>query len=310
MESTDSGTGRLLVAGTLRFQAQDAFFDPDRRLAAMAQSGLDAELLSPMPPLLNYALPALAGRDLGRWVNEFIAGLCAARPDRFFGLGAVPLQDPDLAAEELTEVKRLGLHGVEIGSNINGHSPGEERFLGFFQEAERLRVPVFVHALNPALGGRLPGTASATFGFATDIALAAASIITSGTAAKCPKLRLAFSHGAGGFPLMLTRAQYFWSGTWNEEPPARDRPSQAGSPIEYARRFYYDTLVFDRRAVRYLVDMIGSSQLLLGTDFPALPRERPAGATLRSMDLPAAVVDDITWHNCFAFLGVPQPRRP
>jgi aminocarboxymuconate-semialdehyde decarboxylase len=79
------------------------------------------------------------------------------------------------------------------------------------------------------------------------------------------------------------------------------------SPAEYARRFYYDTLVFDRRALRYLVDMLGHRQLLVGTDFPAMPRERPAGRTLRSMGLPDGVLDDITWHNCFRFLGV-EPR--
>ena len=79
------------------------------------------------------------------------------------------------------------------------------------------------------------------------------------------------------------------------------------SPAEYARRFYYDTLVFDRRALRYLVDMIGPGQLLVGTDFPAMPREQPAGRTLRSLGLPEDVVEDITWRNCFRFLGVP-PR--
>ena len=222
------------------------------------------------------------------------------------------MQDPDLAAAELSQVRALGLHGVEIGSNVCGASLGEDRFLGFFQEAERLGVPVFVHALDVTFGDRLPRAAMAGFGFAAEIALAAASLVSSGTAERCPDLRLAFSHGAGGFPLMLTRAQWFWGGTWDEAPPAeaRERPS----PSEYARRFYYDTLVFDRRALRYLVDMIGPGRLLVGTDFPVMPREQPAGRTLRSMALPADVVEDVMWNNCFRFLGLPapagQPRIP
>ena len=123
----------------------------------------------------------------------------------------------------------------------------------------------------------------------------------------------AFSHGAGGFPLMLTRAEWFHTGAWNEEPPSGPPPGPPGAkrlprtPTEYARRFYYDTLVFDRRALRYLVDMIGPDQLLIGTDFPAMPREQPAGRTLRSLGLPDDQVEAITWHNCFRFLGT-APR--
>ena len=323
---TPEGTGGarvLSVPGTgLRFTAASVFFDAQARLAAMDASGTDAEVVSPMPPLLNYGLPPKNGRDLGRWINEFVARLCEVDPSRFFGLGTVPLQDPDLAAEELSEIARTGLRGVEIGSNVGGASLGEDRFLGFFAEAQRLRMPVFVHALNPTMTGRLPAAALGTFGFATEIALAAAAIVTGGTADKCPGLRLAFSHGAGGFPLMLTRAQYFWGGTWNEEPaapaaqrPGAQRPGARGteterppySPAEYARRFYYDTLVFDRRALRYLIDMIGPQRLLIGSDFPAMPREDPAGRTVRSMGLPQALLDDITWNNCFRFLGVEPP---
>jgi aminocarboxymuconate-semialdehyde decarboxylase len=151
----------------------------------------------------------------------------------------------------------------------------------------------------------------AGFGFATEVSLAAASLVSGGTAERCPDLRLAFSHGAGGFPLALTRAQWFWSGTWDEGPPTGSPPPLPGrqprSPSEYARRFYYDTLVFDRRALRYLIDMIGPDRLLIGTDFPAMAREQPAGRTLRSLDLPPDVLADITWNNCFRFLGVGAP---
>lgn len=312
MERTDTETARLLVAGKLRFKAQDAFFSAERRLSAMEADAVDAEVVSPMPPLLNYRLSPNHGRDLSRWINEFIAGLCQAEPRRFFGLGTVPMQDPDLAAEALSEVKTTGLHGIEIASNVGGDSLGEDRFLEFFSEAERQRIPIFVHALNPTFANRLPGAAMPSFAVSAEATLAAASIITSGTAEKLPNLRLAFSHAAGGFPLGLPRANYFWAGTWNEEPPAAEGvggPNRTPvSPAEYARRFYYDTLVFDRRALRYLIDMIGPNQLLIGSDFPAMPREHPAGRTLRSMGLAPNVVDDITWHNAFRFLGVDAPE--
>ena len=135
-------------------------------------------------------------------------------------------------------------------------------------------------------------------------ALAAAALITSGIAEAYPSLRLAFSHGAGGFPLMLPRAQWFWGRTWNEEPPAA---AVAGpSPTELARRFYYDTLVFDRRAIPYLLDMIGPDKLFVGRKCHISCE--PAGWTLLSMGLPEAVLADITWHNCVRFLGIDPPK--
>src|SRR5215467_8266823 len=160
---------RVLVSGQMRLTAQDAYFDAERRLASMDASGVDAEVVSPLPPLLNYRVPPGDARDLCRVVNEFIARLCEVSPSRFYGLGTVPMQDPDLAAAELSHVRALGLHGVEIGSNVCGASLGEDRFLGFFQEAERLGVPVFVHALDVTFGDRLPRAAMAGFGFAAEI---------------------------------------------------------------------------------------------------------------------------------------------
>jgi aminocarboxymuconate-semialdehyde decarboxylase len=310
MDAVDGETARLLVFGQVRFKARDVFFDAERRIEAQDSSGVDAEVLTPMPPLLRYDLPVTDGVALARYVNEWTATTCAAAPDRLFGFGMVPMQDPDLAAAELTTIRGLGLYGVEIASNVLGASIGDERFLSFFAEAQRLGVPVFVHAM-PAQTDRLPVSTMGTYVVGIEGSLAAASIVAGGTAAKCPELRIAFSHGAGGYPLMLPRAQYFWGGSWNEEPIVPERaimPDDGPSPLEYARRFFYDSLVFDRRAIRYLIDLLGPGRLLVGSDFPAMPREEKAGATLRSMDLDPGILADITWHNAFRFLGVTPPR--
>ena len=306
MEPIADSTDRLLVFGPTRFRARDVFFAAEKRLAAQDASGVDAEVVTPMPPLLRYDLPPADGLALARHVNEVTVELCAVDPARLIGLGMVPMQDPDLAAAELAAVRELGLAGVEIASNVLGASIGDEKFLPFFTEAARLGVAIFVHAM-PAATDRLPPRAMGTYVVGIEGALAAASLISGGTAAKCPDLRIAFSHAAGGFPLMLPRAQYFWGGSWNEEPQVPERavmPDDGPSPVEFARRFYYDSLVFDRRAIRFLVDYLGADRLLVGSDFPAMPREDPAGRTLRSLDLPAAVLEDITWNNAFRWLGI------
>ena len=66
--------------------------------------------------------------------------------------------------------------------------------------------------------------------------------------------------------------------------------------------------MFDRRALRFLIDLVGHRQVLVGSDFPAMPREQPCGRTLRSLDLPGEMLEDITWHNTFRFLGIDAPQ--
>jgi len=82
------------------------------------------------------------------------------------------------------------------------------------------------------------------------------------------------------------------------------------SPAEYARRFYYDTLLFDRRALRYLIDLIGSRQILVGTDYPYMAPEEPVDRTLRTLGLPPGEHANIAWNNCFRFLGIKPPIIP
>ena len=104
---------------------------------------MDAEVVSPFPPLLNYRLAPGPVRDLARWVNEYVAGLCAAAPGRIYGLGTVPLQDLDLAAAELEHVAKAGLAGVEIASNVGGASLADSRFISYLIDmlgADRLLI--------------------------------------------------------------------------------------------------------------------------------------------------------------------------
>jgi aminocarboxymuconate-semialdehyde decarboxylase len=303
MELASDGTRKLQPSGLV---CQPVCWDIDARRAAMAANGVDAEVVSPMPGLLGYAFSPADGLELCRHANAFITELCARDPQRLYGIGILPMQDPSLAAAELSDVKRSGLYGVEIASNVNGVSLGDERFVDFFREAEAQDLAIFVHGLAPTFGDRYPQSAGGGFGVAAEIAVGAISLVASGLLDKCPKLRVALSHGAGGFPLMLTRAQFFWGRTWNEEPPA-DGKSFETSPAAQARRFFYDSLVFDQRALRYLVDMLGTTQLLIGTDHPFMQREQPVGKTLRSLGLSADAMESITWHNCFRWLGIAEP---
>lgn len=306
MDHFEPGRAKVIINGENYRTVHNGSWDSERRVADMRAMGVDAEAISPMPELLSYWYKPQDGLDMCRHLNEFIRGLVDGTPGRFYGLGAVPLQDPDLAAKELASIRAMGLHGIEIGSNVNGRSLGEPEFAEFFQEADRLGISVFVHALRPTVMDRLPRSLANPVGFPTDTALTIGSFIGGGTAAKCATLRIAWSHGGGAFPGILPRFQHNWGGTWNEEPVA-DAASKGTSPFEYARRFYYDTLVFDRRLLRYMIDILGHTQLMPGSDYPFMQRQSPMNKTLASMGLAQEVMDDITWNNFFRFLGIEAP---
>ena len=199
-----------------------------------------------------------------RYLNDQIAAMIAQAPEHFVGLGAVPLQDDDAALKELHYVlKDLKFQGVEIASHVNGTSIGDARFEPFFAECERLGAAIFVHALRPAGQDRIVGPfPEQAVCFPGDIALACASMITGGIAARHPKLRIAFSHGGGGMALLLPRLVH----AWKMFPKAK--ASLPESPEIAARRFYYDELVFEPRAIRFLLETFGENQICLGTDYP------------------------------------------
>ena len=128
----------------------------------------------------------------------------------------MPFQDPDLAAKNSPTSRPSA--GIELGSNVDGKSLGMPEFQSFFQEAERLGVAIFVHALRPTMMDRFPTKNPFNpVGYPTDTCLTIASMIDGGTAEKCPNLRIAFSHGGGTFPFLLPRYNHQWSRTWNEE---------------------------------------------------------------------------------------------
>ena len=174
---------------------------------------------------------------------------------------------------------------MEIASHVNGVSIGDARFEPFFAEAERLGAAIFVHALRPAGQDRIVGAfAEQAVCFPGDVALACASMITGGIASRHPKLRIAFSHGGGTMAILMPRLVH----AWNVFPKAKE--SLPESPATIARRFFYDELVFDPEAVKFLVKQFGASQIVLGTDYPFALGDFHPMKTLESASLDAATV--------------------
>ncbi|MBL8386429.1 MAG: amidohydrolase [Burkholderiales bacterium] len=290
----------VMISGRNYRTVSDGAWSVPRRVEAMGAMRIGRQALSPMPELLSYWLPADDAQVLLRYINDTIASMVARAPDRFIGLGAVPLQDIDLALRELEYARKtLGFAGVEIATHVNGVSIGDARFAPFFAAAERLGAAIFVHALRPVGQDRLVGALSEqAVAFPADIGLAAAAIITGGIAARHPNLRIAFSHGGGALSVMLPRIRHAWAMT----PKALENMPEA--PEVYARRFFYDCVVFDPLLVRLLIERYGASQIVVGSDYPfTMGEPDPLGLLARS-GLDATVLEAICTGNARRFLGI------
>jgi len=295
----------VMIQGKVYRTVADGCWSAPRRIEDMDAMGVARQAISPMPELLSYWLPLEDAMAMIRYLNDQIAAMIEQAPDRFVGLGCVPLQDLDSSLRELEYVlQTLKFPGIEIASHVNGVSIGDARFEPFFAEAERLGAAIFVHALRPAGQDRIVGPfPEQAVCFPGDIALACASMITGGIAAKHPKLRIAFSHGGGTMAILLPRLVH----AWNRFPKAKEALPE--SPAVAARRFYYDQLVFDPNAVRFLLDSFGENQILLGTDYPFAMGDFEPLKTLGRTGFDRETLKRIAFKNARRFLGLPAASR-
>jgi len=290
----------VMISGKVYRTVADGCWSVPRRIEDMGAMRIGRQAISPMPELLSYWLPLDDAKVLIRYLNDEIARMISLAPDRFIGLGCVPLQDLDSSLEELGFVmQKLKFSGVEIASHVNGTSIGDPRFEPFFAEAEKLGAAIFVHALRPAGQDRIVGPfIEQAVCFPGDVALAAASMITGGIGSRHPKLRIAFSHGGGTMPILVPRLTH----AWKVMPKAREGLPE--SPADIARRFFYDDLLFDTRSVKFLVEQFGASQVLVGTDYPFTMGEKDPVGSLEKAGFEASLVEAITATNARRFLGL------
>ena len=302
MAVKDDERSTIMIGGQEYRTVRDVCWDAPKRSAEMQGEGTDKQVLSPLPELLMYHLDPKDSVDLARHLNETIAAMVAAEPDHFYGLGSAPMQDIPSAVAELRVIKELGLHGVEIRSNIEGRSLGEEQFRPFFREAAALGLSVFPHANRPTFADRLAHipavVADAPLGFPIESGLAGASLIWSGLLDELPELRVCISHGGGVLMQLLARSDENWH--------SRDavRKLLPKSPMEYASMLYYDDMAFGTAPLRYLIDQVGASQVMIGSDWQGTGPKTPSPEDeFAALGLSAEERDLIGWRNALRYLG-------
>ncbi|MGK0297324.1 MAG: aminocarboxymuconate-semialdehyde decarboxylase [Gammaproteobacteria bacterium] len=258
-----------VVSGTpLEMKVRDARILGHQRLEMMDEWGIDIQALH-VGTYWWFKADADLSRRITRVMNEGVAEWVAKHPDRFVGLGAVSLQHPELAAEELEyAVHNLGLRGASIGGHVNGEVPSSSRFDPFWAKVDELNVPVFVHPqrseyfIDPGkFEGR--GDLANIIGNPLETTMFLTRMIVDGTFDRHPGMKVVAAHGGGYLPS--------YSGRTKASCEARPNANCANEkqPGDYMKtQILVDSMVFTDEGLRHLVAEMGASQVVYGTDTP------------------------------------------
>jgi aminocarboxymuconate-semialdehyde decarboxylase len=269
----------VIMIGTEEFRrVTQASWNADVRLAEMEADGVDRQVVLPTPLFFSYARPADQAIRVARIFNDFALDICEPAAGRLLPFCQVPLQDPDAACRELDRCLAAGHLGVEIGNHVGDRDLDDEGIVTFLQHCAQVDAPVFVHPWDMPTSPRLERwMARWLTGMPAETHLSITALILGGAFDRLPpSLRICFAHGGGSFALALGRMDNAWL----------QRPDVVGTsampPSHYRDRFYVDSVVFDERTLRFLVDVMGADRVVVGSDYPYPLGERPAGRVVRS----------------------------
>jgi len=197
--------------------------------------------------------------------NDNLAHIVEKSEGMFIGLAGVPLQSPSLAIDELKRaVKDLGLKGVEIGSHVLGKNLDDESLRDFFRIVSALNIPVFVHPqITDVIGkDRLRKYFFTNIlGVPIEDTIAGASLIASGIIQEYD-IKVILPHGGGFLPYQIGRFDNGYKIRSDVREKIRKEPSS------FLSNFYFDTILFNKNIIEFLVKFVGSDHLVLGSDYP------------------------------------------
>ena len=212
----------------------------------------------------------------------------------------MPLQDPQLAIQELERCMQIGLRGVQIGSHVNDWNLNAPELFPFFAAAEKLGAAIFVHPWE-MMGQEkmqkywLPWLV----GMPAETSLAICSMIFGGVFERLPKIRVAFAHGGGSFPSTIGRIEHGF----------HCRPDLVAvdnnvNPRNYLGKMYFDSLVHDKDMLRFLVNLAGADKVALGSDYPFPLGEDIPGTLINSMEYDNATKERLLNGTALEWLGL------
>jgi aminocarboxymuconate-semialdehyde decarboxylase len=291
---------RMMMDDTFFREIESNCWDPVVRMHESDTYNVGYQVLSTVPVMFSYWARPEHCLDLSKLLNDHIAGVVNDYPDRFIGLGTIPMQAPDYAVKELERcINDLGLAGVQIGSHVNEWNLDNKQLFPIWEAAQDLDAAIFIHPWN-MMGQEkmrkywLPWLV----GMPAETSRAICSMIFGGVLRKFPRLKVCFAHGGGSFPSTIGRIGHGF-----DVRPDLCAIDNDEHPRSYIGKFWIDSLVHDELMLDYIVKLFGPKHICLGTDYPFPLGELEPGKLIESSNLASEVKRSLLVDNALYWLG-------
>ncbi len=294
------GFAKMMRGNQFFREIKENCWNPELRIKEYAQFKTQVQVVCTIPVMFSYWAKPMDCLSLSQFLNDHIAGIVEKYPKQYIGLGTVPMQDTELAVKELARCKKIGLKGIQIGSNINEDNLNEERFAPIFEACEKLDLAILVHPWN-MMGEKkmqrywLPWLV----GMPAETTRAVCSMIFGGIFERFPKLRVNFAHAGGSFLFTIGRIEHGF-----ECRPDLVAIDNNVNPRNYIGKFWVDSITHDPLVLEYVIKLQGSKRITLGSDYPFPLGDMTIGKFIDDMDLSKKVKEDIFANSTLEWLGM------
>ena len=295
-----SSWARMMQGDHLFREINHNCWNPELRIKEYEMFNTHVQVVSTIPVLFAYFAHPEHGLKVAKFLNNDLSNLVNKYPKKYIGLGTIPMQSIELSVEELHRIKKIGLVGVQIGSNINNKNLNETEFYPIWETCEKLGLSVLVHPWN-MMGKEhmsrywLPWLV----GMPAETSRAMCSMIFGGIFEKFPSLRVNFCHASGSFLSTLGRIEHGFN--CRPDLVAIDNPN---NPRDYCGRFWVDCITHDTEILKYILKINGSKRVTLGSDYPFPLGDLEIGDFITKMDLNSEVVEDIFCNSTLEWLNI------
>ena len=280
-------------------------WNEDVRIPEYAAHDTQVQVVCTVPVMFSYWSKPQNCLDLSRFLNDHIAELQVRYPKNYVGLGTIPMQDTDLAIQELRRLKEeLNMPGIQIGSNINDKNLSEPEFFPIFEAAEKLGMAIMIHPWE-MMGFHsmekywLPWLV----GMPAETSRAVCSLIFGGVFERLPNLRVMASHAGGSFIPTLGRIEHGYNCR-----PDLTQIDNTRNPREYMGKFWIDCITHDLDFLKYILTQLSSDKICLGSDYPFPLGDLEIGKFIEDSDIPREDVENIFCNSILSWLDLDKER--
>lgn len=304
-KSEQRGKADMMKGNEFFRTIEENCWDEEIRIKEYEAFNTQVQIVCTVPVMFSYWAKSKDTLELSKFLNDHIADVQTRYPKNYVGLGTIPMQDPELAIQEMHRLKNeLNIPGIQIGSNVNDKNLSEPEFFAIFQEAEKLGLAIMIHPWE-MMGFHsmekywLPWLV----GMPAETSRAMCSLVFGGVMERLPNLRVMLSHAGGSFIPTIGRIEH----GFNCRPDLVAIDNKR-NPKEYLGKFWVDCITHDIDMLKHILKVQGSRKVSLGTDYPFPLGDLEIGKFIEDSDLSSEVVEDIFCNSILDWLDLKKEQ--